>query len=45
MQVLQVLVRAVTENIPDAKQQPAANLTTNLKELFGRITAKVQLLN
>ena len=40
-----MLVKAVTENIPDANGTPAGGLTPNVKELFGRITAKVRLFS
>lgn len=40
-QVLGVLVRAVTEKIPDADGQPAQHIEPKLRELFGRVTAKV----
>jgi len=41
LQVLSVLVRAVTENIADASGEPASCLRPKLLELFGHITAKV----
>ena len=36
-----MLVRAVIEDIPDANQKPASSFKSSLKELFGRVTAKV----
>ncbi|KAI0207157.1 Tetratricopeptide repeat protein 27 [Lamellibrachia satsuma] len=39
--VLGVLVKAVCEDLPDAKDQPASYLLTPLRELFGRLTSKV----
>jgi len=41
VQVLSVLVRAITENIADASGDPASCLRPKLLELFGHITAKV----
>lgn len=41
MQVLSVLVRAVSENIADLGGEPSACLQPKLLELFGHITAKV----
>lgn len=39
--VLTILVKAVCEDLPDAKGEPASGLLKPLKELFGRITSKV----
>ncbi|KAK2184913.1 hypothetical protein NP493_249g09042 [Ridgeia piscesae] len=39
--VLTILVKAVCEDLPDAKGEPASKLLKPLKELFGRITSKV----
>jgi len=41
IQVLTILVKAVCEDLPDAKGEPASKLLKPLKELFGRITSKV----
>jgi len=41
LQVLSVLVRAVTENIADASGDASSQLRPKLLELFGHITAKV----
>ncbi|XP_005106465.2 tetratricopeptide repeat protein 27-like [Aplysia californica] len=40
-EVLNILTRAVLENMPDARGQPSERLIGNLMELFGRITSKV----
>ena len=40
-----MLVKAVCEDIPDAKGQPASNLLKSIKELFGRVTSKVLSLS
>ncbi|XP_046379990.2 tetratricopeptide repeat protein 27-like [Haliotis rufescens] len=41
VQVLRILVNAVTENLKDAGDQPSARLRPKLQELFGRVTAAV----
>ena len=41
LQVLRVLVRAVSENIPDAAENDSGRLRSKLQELFGRQTSKV----
>ena len=41
LQVLRVLVRAVSENIPDAAENESGRLRSKLQELFGRQTSKV----
>ncbi|XP_041351837.1 tetratricopeptide repeat protein 27-like [Gigantopelta aegis] len=41
LEVLNILVRAVTENIPDTNGTPAGKLRPALMELFGRITSKI----
>ena len=39
-----MLVKAVREDIPDANGTPASRLAPSVKELFGRITAKVRII-
>lgn len=39
-QILQILVRAVVENMTDSQGQQAANLEPKLKELLGRVTSR-----
>ncbi len=39
--VLELLVRAVNENMLDAQQKPARDLRPQVLELFGRLTSKV----
>lgn len=41
--MLGILVRAVREKIPDASGEPGNHVEHKLRELFGRITAKVVL--
>jgi hypothetical protein len=43
LQVLKVLVKAVTENLPDRSNSPSSKLAPELKKLFGRVSSKVQL--
>uniref|UniRef100_A0A7N6FFI2 Tetratricopeptide repeat protein 27 n=1 Tax=Anabas testudineus TaxID=64144 RepID=A0A7N6FFI2_ANATE len=40
IQILQILVRAVVENMTDSQGQQAANLEPKLKELLGRVTSR-----
>lgn len=40
-EVLNILTRAVLENLPDASGKPSERLLEKLLELFGRITSKV----
>ncbi|TNN58347.1 Tetratricopeptide repeat protein 27 [Liparis tanakae] len=40
MQILQILVRAVVENLTDRQEVPAETLRSNLKELLGRISSR-----
>lgn len=40
-EVLRVLVKVVTEDIPDCYGKPGSSLQQKLQELFGRITSKV----
>ena len=39
--VLRILVRVVTEDIPDCYGKPGTSFQKKLQELFGRITSKV----
>lgn len=40
IQILQILVRAVVENLTDRHSQQAATLSPKLKELFGRVSSR-----
>ncbi|XP_068424592.1 tetratricopeptide repeat protein 27 [Clinocottus analis] len=40
VQILQILVRAVVENLADRQGEPAAALRPGLKELLGRVSAR-----
>lgn len=40
IQILQILVRAVVENLTDSHGQQAATLSPKVKELFGRVTSR-----
>lgn len=40
IQIVQILVRAVVENLTDRQDVPAETLRSNLKELLGRISAR-----
>lgn len=40
VQILQILVRAVVENLTDSQGAQAGSLTPTLKELFGRVSAR-----
>lgn len=40
VQILQILVRAVVENLTDSEGQPAGSLQPKLKELLGRISSR-----
>ncbi|XP_067681925.1 tetratricopeptide repeat protein 27-like [Haliotis asinina] len=41
VQVLRILVKAVTENLKDASDRPSGRLRPKLQELFGRVSAAV----
>ena len=43
LQILGILVRAVTENLPDAQGNPTQVLEPKLRELFGRVTSRVNI--
>lgn len=40
LQILQILVRAVVENLTDIRGEQAQTLESKLKELLGRVTAR-----
>uniref|UniRef100_A0A8D3CL75 Tetratricopeptide repeat protein 27 n=1 Tax=Scophthalmus maximus TaxID=52904 RepID=A0A8D3CL75_SCOMX len=40
IQVLQILVRAVVENLTDSQGEPAASYKSKLKELLGRVSSR-----
>ncbi|XP_068997979.1 LOW QUALITY PROTEIN: tetratricopeptide repeat protein 27 [Embiotoca jacksoni] len=40
IQILQILVRAVVENLTDSQGEPAGALQSNLKELLGRVSSR-----
>lgn len=40
MQILQILVRAVVENLTDSRGEQAATVQSKLKELMGRVSSR-----